>query len=166
MTRPTHRAGKDRRAAGVPEETDVSDRMVKVIIAGALVVHGLGHGGALGALAWIQVSPGSNAGAWLAARSWLAPSLSSNTATTLASAFWLVSLVGFVIAAMAFWGAIFPRRIWRPVAVGAALVSTTGIVLFLGTWPAFNTLAALGVNIAVLVGVGWLRLPAEATPGT
>ena len=39
----------------------------------------------------------------------------------------------------------------------SALVSGTGIVLFLGTWATFNTIAALVVNIAVLVAVviGW-----------
>ncbi len=33
----------------------------------------------------------------------------------------------------------------------AAIVSAVGITLALGTWPAFNTTAALGVNIATLV---------------
>jgi hypothetical protein len=36
-------------------------------------------------------------------------------------------------------------------------VSGTGIVIFLGTWATFNTIAALGVDVAVLVAVviGW-----------
>jgi hypothetical protein len=143
----------------------MSDQTIKLIAAGVLLLHGLGHGGALGALAWIQLSPGSNTGAWLAARSWLIPSLPGVTATTLASAFWVASLVGFVIAAMSFWGVIVPADVWRPLAVAAALVSATGIVLFFGTWPTFNTLAALGVNLAVLVAVLWLRWPSEAMLG-
>ena len=32
----------------------------------------------------------------------------------------------------------------------AAVVSLTGIGLFLGTWPTFNTVAAIAVNIGVL----------------
>ena len=40
-----------------------------------------------------------------------------------------------------------------------------GIVVFFGTWPMFNTLAAFGVNAAVLVAVLWLRWPPEATFG-
>jgi hypothetical protein len=143
----------------------MSDQMIKLIAAGVLLLHGLGHGGALGALAWIQISPGSDTGAWLAARSWLVPSLSGNTATTLASAFWIVSMVGFVIAAMSLFGVVFPSGLWRPLAVTSAFVSIVGIVLFFGTWPMFNTIAALGVNAAVLVAVLWLRWPSEAILG-
>lgn len=32
----------------------MSDQSIKLIAAGALLLHGLGHGGALGALAWIR----------------------------------------------------------------------------------------------------------------
>jgi hypothetical protein len=144
----------------------MSDGMLKLITAGALLLHGLGHGGALGALAWIQMSPGADAGAWLAARSWLVPSLSAASATMLASAFWIASMVGFVVAAMSFAGVIVPDGVWRPLAVASALVSMVGIVLFFGTWPMFNTLAALGVDVAVLVAVLWLRSPSAAMQGS
>jgi hypothetical protein len=130
-----------------------------------LLLHGFGHGGALGALAWIRLRPGSSTGDWLAARSWLVPSLPADTAATLAGALWIVSLIGFVIAAMSFLGIVVPGSVWRPLAVAAALVSATGIVLFCGTWPTFNTLAALGVNVAVLVAVIWLRWPSDALLG-
>ena len=139
----------------------MSDQMIKLIIAGALTLHGLGHGGALGALVWIRLRPGSNTGGWLGARSWLAPSLSADTATALAGMFWILSLVGFVAAALAFWGIAVPAEAWRPLAVVAAIVSLLGIVLFIGTWPTFNTLAAVGVNVAVLVALVWLRWPPQ-----
>jgi hypothetical protein len=58
-----------------------------------------------------------------------------------------------------------PAGVWRPFAVAAALASATGIVLFVGTWPTFNTLAALGVNVAVLVAVVWLRWPSDSMLG-
>lgn len=143
----------------------MSDQTIKLIAAGVLLVHGLGHGGALAALAWIRLRPGTDTGPWHAARSWLVPSLPADTATTLAGALWIVSLVGFVIAAMSFWGFLVPAGVWRPLAVAAALASATGIVLFFGTWPMLNTLAALGVNLAVLVAVLWLHWPAQATIG-
>lgn len=143
----------------------MSDQTIKLIAAGVLLLHGLGHGGALGALAWIRLRPGSSTGAWHTARSWLAPSLTADTATILASVLWIVSLVGFVIAAMSFWGVLVPPTVWRPLAVAMALVSATGIVLFFGNWPMFNTLAALGVNVAVLIAVVWLRWPSEAMLG-
>jgi hypothetical protein len=141
------------------------DQTIKLIAAGALLLHGLGHGGALGALAWIRLRPGSNTSAWLAARSWLMPALSADTATALASAFWIASLVGFVITAMSFWGVGVPADLWRPLGVASAIVSGAGIVLFFGTWPMFNTLAALAMNVAVLVAVLWLRWPTDAILG-
>jgi len=140
----------------------MSDQTIKLIAAGVLLVHGLGHGGALGALGWIRVYPGTPTGGWLAARSWLVPSLAGDTATTIAAAFWIVSLVGFVIAAMSFWGVAVPGSVWRPLAVASAIVSTVGVVFFFGTWPMNYTLTALGVNVAVLVAVLWLRWPPEA----
>ena len=143
----------------------MSDQTIKLIAAGVLLLHGLGHGGALGALAWIRLRPGTNTGDWHAARSWLVPSLPGDTATTLASAFWIVSLIGFVVVALSFWGIVVPAGVWRPLAVAAALVSATGIVFFFGTWPTFNTLAALGVNVAVLVAVVVFRWPSEAMLG-
>ncbi len=143
----------------------MSDQMLKLVIAGALALHGLGHGGALGALAWIRLRPGTPTGDWLAARSWLVPSLRADTATSLAGAFWIASLVGFVIAALSFWGVIVPDLVWRPLAVVSALVSIAGITCFFGTWPMFNTLAALGVNVAVLGAVLWLHWPPDAVLG-
>jgi hypothetical protein len=41
-------------------------------------------------------------------------------------------------------------------------VSLAGIVLFLGNWPTFNTVAAIAVNVAVLLAVLVLNWPTEA----
>jgi hypothetical protein len=40
-----------------------------------------------------------------------------------------------------------------------------GIVLFIGTWPAFNTVAALGMDVAVLVALLGMRWPPETMFG-
>ncbi|HEX8939804.1 MAG TPA: hypothetical protein VF763_06535 [Candidatus Limnocylindrales bacterium] len=143
----------------------MSDQTIKLIAAGVLLLHGLGHGGALGALAWIRLRPGTPTGAWHAAQSWLVPSLPADTATAIASALWVTSLAGFVIAAMSFWGVLVPDGVWRPLAVGSAVVSIAGIGLFFGTWPMFNTLAALAVNVVVLVAVLWLHWSPAAPLG-
>jgi hypothetical protein len=143
----------------------MSDQMLKWVIGGVLLLHGLGHGGALAALAWIHYRPGAETGAWSAARTWAMPALTADTATVIASAFWVVALVGFVVAALSFWGVFVPADWWRPVGVVAALGSIAGIVLFFGNWPMFNTLAALGVDVAVLVAVLWLQWPSQATLG-
>ena len=139
--------------------------MLNLVIGGVLLVHGLGHGGALGALLWIRLRPGSNTGDWIAARTWLMPSLPAETSATLASAFWLAALVGFVIAALSFWGVVLPADAWQSVAVASAVVSMIGIVLFVGTWPAFNRVAAMAVNVAVLVAV-WIHWPPQSVFGS
>ncbi len=144
----------------------MSDQTLKLAVAGVLLLHGLGHGGAVAALAWIRLRPGTPTGDWHAARSWLIPSLHADMATAVASAFWIASLVGVVIAAMSFWGVVIPGGVWRPLAVVSGLVSIAGIACFFGTWPMFNTLAALAVNVAVLVAVLWLRWPPAAVLGS
>jgi len=139
----------------------VSDQALGLVIGAVLLLHGLGHGGAIGALAWIQRFGPSRTGAWKAARSWLMPSLPASTATLLASAFWAAALAGFVLAALSFWG-ILPIGWWQSLAVASAAVSMAGIILFFGNWPLFNTLAALAVNVGVLVAVLWLSWPPES----
>ena len=137
----------------------MSDQTLRIVIVAMIALHGLGHGGALGALAWIAARPDSNTGAWTAARSWLLTSLPSGTATVVAGTFWTVALVGFLAAVLSFLGILVPGDAWRPLAIGSAFVSTVGIVLFFGNWPLFNTVAALGVNVAVLValvGLNWV----------
>lgn len=118
-----------------------------------LLLHGLGHGGAIAALAWIAARPGDPTGGWHAARSWLLSGLPPTSATALACTFWAAALVGFVAAALALAGVLVPAEALRPLALGAAIVSLAGIGLFAGTWPAFNTIAAVIVNAGVLVAV-------------
>ena len=90
-------------------------------------------------------------GPWTAARSWLLPGLSPTSATIIASVFWIVSFIGFVAAALLFW--FGSGDAWQPIAIVSAIVSTVGIVTFFGTWPMFNTIAALGVKVVVLVAL-------------
>jgi hypothetical protein len=118
-----------------------------------LLLHGLGHGGAIAALAWIAARPGGPTGDWHAARSWLLSGLSPDAATAVACTFWALSLAGFVAAGLALAGILVPADALRPLALVSAIVSLAGIGLFLGTWPAFNTVAAIAVNVGVLVAL-------------
>lgn len=142
----------------------MSDETLRLLIGGVLLLHGLGHGGAIAALAWIQRFGPGHTGAWTAARSWLIPSLPASTATMLASAAWALAMVGFVAAALSFW-AILPDAQWRAIAIVSAVVSAAGIVCFFGTWPMFNTLAAMAVNVGVLIALVSLGWPSEALRG-
>lgn len=138
----------------------MSDATLRLLIGGVLLLHGLAHGGAFGALLWTRT--GEDAGGWLPARSWLFPSVSSATAQMVASIFWIAAMLGFVAAALGFWGILIPESVWRPLAVVFSVVSTTGVVLFIGNWPPFNTLAALAVNLAVMVTQLWMHWPPES----
>ena len=100
----------------------MSDQTLRLVAGVVLLVHGLGHGGAI------------------------------------------VALLGFVVAAISFFGIALPGA-WQPLAVACAIVSLAGIVTFAGTWPLFNTLAAVTVDVAVLVAVLVIRWPGPTPLG-
>ncbi len=135
----------------------MSPQLIKILIPLVLLLHGLGHGGAIGAL--IAIDRGLSGGKWLSARSWLFPNINSRAAKIIAIIFWGVSLIGFVAAALSFWGILVPGDLWRQLALISAFISFTGIVLFWGRWPLFNTLAAQAVNVAVFVTQLWFYWP-------
>ncbi len=58
-----------------------------------------------------------------------------------------------------------PGDAWRMLATASAIVSLVGITLFFGTWPPFNTIAALAVNIAVLIALVGMHWPPEVRLG-
>ncbi len=142
----------------------MSDQLLHTVLGGVLLLHGLGHGGAIGALCWIARFGPGHTGDWAPARSWLLPALAPATATAAACVVWAFALVGFAATALAFWGIGLPVEAWRGLALGSAIVSAAGIVVFFGTWPMFNTLAALGVNLAVLAAL-WLQWPPQSVVG-
>ncbi len=133
----------------------------RFLIGGVLLIHGLGHGGALGALLWMRALPNSPTGGWLAARTWLAPTANTSELTWIAMAFWVVALIGFVSASLSLCGVVVPGDWWRQLAIVSALVSLTGMIVFFGTWPAFNWLASLAVNLGVLFTQIVTRWPAQ-----
>jgi hypothetical protein len=118
---------------------------IKVLIAGALLVHGVGH----------------TLGFWMPARSWLLPNASETTLRVVSSIFWAAAALGFVASALSFWGILIPGDLWRQIALVFAVVSLLGLILFIGNWPTFNTIGAFGMNIAILVTQLWIHWPPE-----
>lgn len=143
----------------------MSTQFIIFIVGAVLLVHGIAHVGPISAYIWIKARPGDNTSGWLTARSWLFPSLPPTAATVVASVFWILCIIGFVAAALSLWGIIFPRETWHQLAIASAIISSTGIVLFFGTWPIFNTIAALAVNFTVLVTQLLLNWPSAAMMG-
>jgi hypothetical protein len=121
----------------------VSTQTIKILIAGALFVHGIGH----------------SLGYWMPANSWLLKGLGVSALRAISSIFWALSIVGFLAACLGFWGILIPFTWWQPLAIGTSVFSLLGLILFIGSWPGFNTIGAIGMNIAILVTQLWLNWP-------
>lgn len=121
----------------------MSTQTIRILIAGALFVHGVGH----------------TLGFWRPSRSWLLPRAGESTLRIVSSVIWILAAVGFISSSLGFWGIIVPADWWRPLAVVSAIISLAGLGLFWGTWPAFNTAGALAMDLAVLVCLLWLNWP-------
>ena len=143
----------------------MSDQTIQFLIVAVLLLHGIAFARATGTLL-VQWRSRSNSG-WLPLRFWLYPSLSAPATAALAFFFWLLSTIGFIGAAMAFWEILIPGELWRQLAIGGAIISTIGIILFSGIWPGaptkrmsqLDTVIALVVNVAILVCLLWLEWP-------
>ena len=121
----------------------MSTNTIRILIAGALIVHGVGH----------------VLGFWMPARSWLMPNAGEPIIRIISSIFWVLAAVGFILSCLGFLGVLVPADMWRTLAVVFSLVSLLGLALFWGTWPAFNTIGAFVMNIAILVTQLWLHWP-------
>lgn len=142
----------------------MSPELTRILITAALLLHGLAHGKAFFALIGDAQRNGMRTP--LPVRSWLRPSLPVRTASLLAALFWLLATLGFLLAALAFWGTVELGDRWRDFAIAGAVISTIGIALFNGIWPGapnsrlstLDTVIALVMNAAILVLL-WLEWP-------
>lgn len=143
----------------------MSTQTIQIIITAVLALHGIAF--ARGAYTlFVQWLSRSNHG-WLPLRFLPYPSLSAPATAAIASFFWLLSTIGFIGSALGFWGTLVPGEYWRQLAIGGAIISTIGIILFSGIWPGapsksmsqLDTAIALVVNVAILVALLWLEWP-------
>ena len=121
----------------------MSAQTIKILIAGALFGHGVGH----------------TLGYFMPARSWLFPKLPARTMRVFANVVWTLAAAGFLLSFLSFLGIVLPTDIWRSLAVVFAVVSLLGLGIFWGNWPRFNTIGALAMNITVLVTQLWIDWP-------
>jgi hypothetical protein len=142
----------------------MSPDTIKLIITAVLFLHGVAHVWAV--FQNLPQATNPSAKPAIPVRSWLFPKLSPRPAAIAAGVYWLLSGIGFIVAALSFWNAP-ATGLWRQLAVGSALISTIGIVLFSGIWPGapnrqlsnLDTIIALVVNIAVFIFVLVLNWP-------
>jgi hypothetical protein len=127
----------------------MSPQTLRILIAGGLFVHGIGH----------------TLGFFKPARSWVLSSLGDQALRTSANVLWSIATIGFVLSALGFLGILVPTSLWRPLAIVFSLLSLLSLVLFIGNWPVFNTIGAVGFNLVVLIALLWLNWPPRALFG-
>ncbi len=121
--------------------------MLKLAIALVLAAHGVGHSmGILGAFKLATVNPAWQGDSWILG--------GPGASQTIGTALWALALGGFVMlgAVVAGW---LPLAWWQPLAIGSSVASLLGLLLFPIAFPAFSTLGALAVDMAVIVAVAW-----------
>lgn len=123
----------------------MSPQTLRLLIAGALFVHAVGH----------------SLGFWMPSSSWILPNVPESTLRIVSSIFWILSIVGFLASFSGFLGFIIPNTWWRSLAIVFAIVSLLGLFLFWNTWPTLNLIGAISMNIVVLVTQLVLHWPAE-----
>ena len=126
--------------------------MFKIIVGVVLLAHGIGH--SLGLLQTFKVATINPA--WHG-DSWLLTGVAGQTATQVVAAMiWAMSIVGFAALAAVVFGWL-PASWWAPLAVGSALVSLLGVLLFPIAFPTGSTIGAIVVDIAVIAAVLWFQ---------
>jgi len=121
----------------------MSTQTLRLLVAGALFVHGIGH----------------SLGYFKPAKSWLLSFLGEPALRVSANVLWTVAGLGFVLSCLAFIGFVVPVDWWRPLAIIFAVISLLGLVVFIGNWPIFNTVGAIGFNVVVLAALLWKHWP-------
>jgi len=124
--------------------------MLRIIIAVALLGHGIGHSMGLLKVANIaSVNPKWRGDSWILTR------ITGQSVTTAAGvALWSSAMVGFTAAAGAVLGWL-PVEWFQPLAVVSCVVSLLGVLLFPIAFPTFSTIGAVAANVVVLVAVVW-----------
>jgi hypothetical protein len=120
----------------------MSNEVIRFLVAGFLVAHGIGHSG----------------GYWFFGKSWLFPALANGPFKWIFVLVWLAAMIGFVIAGV---GMFQHQSWWRFMAVVTSLVSLAVSVLFI-QGPSFNAAAA---DVAILVALLALHWPSADVVG-
>ena len=113
----------------------MSYEMMRYLIGGILIVHGIGHSG----------------GYWMFVKSWLSPTLVDRPIKWFFVVIWLIAMVGYFAAGI---GVYQLQGWWRTVAVAASVVSLMVSVLFI-QGASFNAAVADAIILAALLWANW-----------
>ena len=131
--------------------------LVKVVVAGVLAAHGVGH-----VLGWMPAL-GVASFEGVSSRSWaLTGVLGDGGARMAGGILFVVPMVGFLAAAV---GLLTGQPWWRQAAVGSASISLLATALYPQAFTTGSTVGSVAVNVAVLYGIlvaGWGASSASA----
>lgn len=131
--------------------------LVKVVVAGALAAHGVGH-----TLGWMPAL-GVASFESVSSRSWVLSGILGDGGTRMAAGMLFAApMVGFLVAAV---GLITGQPWWRQAAVGSASISLLATALFPQAFTTGSTVGSVAMNVAVLYGIvvaGWGASSASA----
>jgi hypothetical protein len=132
--------------------------MFKIVIALVLLAHGIGHSmGLLQLFKVATVNPRWHGDSWV-----LTGPAGATVTQVVGGLLWTAAIVGFAALAATVLGWL-PASWFSPLAVGSAIVSLAGLLLFPIAFPTFSTLGALMVDVVVLVAAIWYHwVPADA----
>ncbi|MEX1071638.1 MAG: hypothetical protein WEC37_03340 [Anaerolineales bacterium] len=122
--------------------------MLRIILIGAVLLHGLGHFLFAAPLWGISGNWGQSTRSWLLG--------AGSIARISGSLIFVAAMLGFVAAA---WGMYAGLEWWRTVAIIASLVSLIGIILFWSSPIPAGVLPASAFNISILVSSLLVRWP-------
>ena len=129
--------------------------MLRLLIVVVLIAHGIGHS--------IGVAGGWGNNAWGGSGdSWLLTPVLGRSVGVVEGLIWLIPAIGFVAAG----GALLAGMdAWRAIALASSAVSLLAIALFPQQLPAFSTVAAVVVDVAVIIGLTVLQWPSADAVG-
>ena len=128
--------------------------IVKVVVAGVLGAHGVGH-----VMGWMPVLglarlEGVSSASWL-----MSGSAGEGLARVMAVGLFAVPTVGFIAAAV---GLLLGQPWWRSVAVASAATSLAASALYPQALPLGSTIGSVAVNVVVLYGILVAQWSADA----
>ena len=121
----------------------MSIQTIRILIAGALFVHGIGH----------------TLGIWKPARSLSLGKIPDSTMRLISGIIWVLIALGFILSAMGFYGVLVPTHWWQPLAIMFAFISLLTLLVLGRNWPLFNFVGASTFNIVLLMALLWFRWP-------
>lgn len=135
----------------------MSAQMWRIVLAVVVGAHGIGH--VLFLMPLLGIAEWEQSG-----RSWLLGRIGGDVVTRIVgSLIWLLAIAGFVAVAVGLLGQL---SWWREVAIGSALVSMVGLLLFWSSPVSSSTLAPLVFDVVVLLALLVLRWPPASLVGS